>query len=60
MPLVARLGGTIDVDRTRPDGKVWLHFPAFAASARAAEALRAELRAEREAAASGVAYDTAG
>lgn len=58
--LAATLGGTIDVDRTRADGKLWLHFPTFAASARAAEALRAELRAEREGATQGVAYDTAG
>jgi hypothetical protein len=58
--LVASLGGTIDVDRTRPDGKLWLHFPTLAASARAAEVLRAELQAERRSAEPGVAYDTAG
>lgn len=54
--LLARLGGTIDVERTRADGAVWVHFPAFAAGARAAEALRAE---PREAPAAGVAFDTA-
>jgi hypothetical protein len=58
--LAAALGGTIDVDRTREDGKLWLHFPTLAASVRAAETLRAELRAERAGAEAGVAYDTAG
>lgn len=58
--LAAALGGTIDVDRTRADGKLWLHFPTIAASARAAETLRAELRAERAGAEAGIAYDTAG
>jgi hypothetical protein len=58
--LAASLGGTIDVERTRADGKLWLHFPALVASARAAEALRAEGRAARSAAEPGIAFDTAG
>ncbi|MNS22646.1 hypothetical protein D3C72_544460 [compost metagenome] len=57
--LLAAFGGTLDIDRTRPDGAVWVHFPAAALNARAAETLRAEQRAATSIE-SGVAFDTAG
>ena len=55
-PLAVRLGGEVDVARTRADGKLWLHFPALARAQRAA----AELRAARGGphAPEAVAYDT--
>ena len=57
--LLAAFGGTLDVERTRPDGAVWVHFPAAALNDRAAETLRAEQRAAMPPEA-GVAFDTAG
>ncbi|MFN3431408.1 MAG: hypothetical protein ACK46X_15825 [Candidatus Sericytochromatia bacterium] len=57
--LLAAFGGTLHVERTRPDGAVWVHFPAFALSAIAAETLRAEQRAAIVTE-PGVAFDTAG
>lgn len=56
---VARLGGDLDVTRTRPDGKLWLHFPRLAAAQRAADRVRRELAA-RPASAEAIAYDTGG
>lgn len=53
---LARLGGDLDVDRTRADGKVWLHFPRLAAAQAAAERVRAELNGARPEEA--IAYDT--
>lgn len=53
--LLAAFGGTLDVDRTRPDGAVWVHFPAFMLGRQAAEALRAQPVSSDEA----VAFDTA-
>ncbi|MFP5504481.1 MAG: hypothetical protein ACLGIN_18505 [Candidatus Sericytochromatia bacterium] len=49
------LGGDLDVDRTRADGKVWVHFPAFAAGRREAARLRAAMRPRP---AEEVAFDT--
>lgn len=56
---LAALGGDIDVDRTRADGKVWVHFPSFAAGQREAARLRLAA-ADRHRPAEEVAFDTGG